>query len=70
VWWAPTLEEVLKAWARDAEAVREVDRKVRRYLDLIGQNPDTTLSEAERAVIDRFRDTWSVLRAQLVDGPR
>ena len=70
VWWAPTLEEVLKAWSRDPGAVREVDRKVRRYLDLIGQNPDTSLSETERAVIDRFRDTWSVLRAQLMDGPR
>ena len=70
VWWAPTLEEVLRAWARDPRSVVEVDRKVRRYLELVGTNPEVGLTEQERKVLDEFRCTWAVLRAQLVTDRR
>jgi hypothetical protein len=68
VWWAPTLEEVLRAWSRDPASVIEVDRKVRAYLELVGENPDAPLTETELGVVDEFRKTWAVLRGELLRG--
>ena len=66
-WWAPTLEDVLKAWSRDPATVREVDRKVRRYLDAMEQKPPEGQAEREREILEEFRSIWDVLRSQLVE---
>ena len=66
-WWAPTLEDVLKAWSRDPVTVREVDRKVRRYLDVMEQAPPEGQAEEEREILEQFRSIWDVLRSQLVE---
>jgi hypothetical protein len=66
-WWAPTLEEVLKAWTRNPDNLGVIDRKVQHYLklmqekDRIEQNPET------QKVLDEFADTWAVLREVLVE---
>ena len=69
-WWAPTLEDVLKAWSRDPATVSEVDRKVRRYLDVMEQEPREGQAEEEREVLEQFRSIWAVLRGQLVERTR
>lgn len=66
-WWAPTLEDVLKAWSRDPGIVREVDRKVSRYLDIMDQEPPEAQVEEELKALEEFRSTWFVLRSQLVE---
>ena len=66
-WWAPTLEDVLKAWSRDPGTVREVDRKVRRYLAIMEQEPPEGQAEEEREIFEQFRSIWDVLRSQLVE---
>ena len=66
-WWAPTLEDVLKAWSRDPGKVREADRKVRRYLDFMEHKAPEGQAEKEREVLEQFRSIWGVLRSQLVE---
>ena len=66
-WWAPTLEDVLKAWSRDPVTVKDVDRKVRRYMAVMGQEPPEGQAEEEREILEQFRSTWDVLRSQLVE---
>ena len=68
VWWAPTIEEVLKAWARCPDSVADVDRKVRRYLDATGDATKGDGTEEERGAIAEFRSTWEVLRRGLIGG--
>ena len=66
-WWSPTLEDVLKAWSRDPATVREVDRKVRRYLDVMEQESPEGQAEEEREILEQFTSIWAVLRGQLVE---
>ncbi|MFO0806399.1 MAG: phospholipase D family protein [Gemmataceae bacterium] len=65
-WWAPTIEEVLKAWIRDPAALVLIDRKVRHYLKLFQEQDDIEQTPGERSVVQEFHKTWSVLRRELV----
>lgn len=67
-WWAPTIEEVLKAWVRDPESLADVDRKVRRYLESWHEGRQEEGSADEREVITEFRNTWDVIYRGLVKG--
>lgn len=69
--WMPTLEEILKAWAKDPEALREADRKVRRYFDQYRKLNQTTAygDEIER-VLKEFGEVWCVVRNELLIGDR
>ena len=66
IWWAPTLEEVLKSWSRDPGAVKAVDRKVKHYLKLMANHPDIERDPDETQVLATFEKTWKVLRQELV----
>jgi len=69
-WWAPTLEEVLKAWTRDPSTLPAVDRKVRHYLKIYEEQPDADRTEEERRTLEEFQRTWQVLRRELVREPQ
>jgi hypothetical protein len=66
MWWAPTLEEVLKAWSRDPDRLQIIDRKVEHYLKLMQEQPDIEHSEEEERVLEEFQATWRVIRQVLV----
>ena len=65
-WWAPTIEEVLKAWSRDPASLILIDKKVRHYLKLYKEQPDIEQTDEERSVVEEFHKTWQVLRRELV----
>jgi hypothetical protein len=65
-WWAPTIEEVLKAWSRNPESLQLVDRKVRYYLKLYEEQVDANRTDEEKHVVDEFHKTWQILRRELV----
>ncbi|MBW3596067.1 MAG: phospholipase D family protein [Planctomycetes bacterium] len=66
VWWAPTIEEVLKSWSRDPGSLAFVDRKLQHYLKLYREQDDAERTEAEQRVIEEFHQTWQVIRRELV----
>lgn len=65
-WWAPTIEEVLKAWSRDPTSLVLIDKKLRHYLKLYQEQTDIEQTEEERSVVEEFHKTWQVLRRELV----
>jgi len=65
-WWAPTIEEVLKAWSRDPASLVLIDKKVRHYLKLYQEQTDIEQTVEERSVVDEFHKSWQVLRRELV----
>jgi hypothetical protein len=65
-WWAPTLEEVLKAWSRDPGRLKAIDQKVEHYLKLMREQQDIERSEEEEHILKEFQETWSVIRQILV----
>jgi hypothetical protein len=69
MWWAPTIEEVLKSWSRDPASLTLIDKKVRQYLKLYEQQTDSELTADERKVVADFHATWQVVcRSLLVEG--
>ncbi len=66
IWWAPTIEEVLKSWSRDPGEVAAVDRKVRHYLKLMADQEDIERDPDENEALAVFEKTWKVLRQELV----
>jgi hypothetical protein len=64
-WWAPTLEEILRAWTRDPGSLVEVDRRIRHYLK-IWHDKGVDLTPEDRSVLEEFRSSWDVLRRELV----
>lgn len=65
-WWAPTIEEVLKAWSRDPASLALIDKKVRHYLKLYEEQIDVEQTVEERAVVAEFHCVWQILRQELV----
>ncbi len=67
-WWAPSLEEVLKAWSRDPKTLEDVDRKLKAYVryleDQVKEGPDKVELEA----LQRFKETWAIIRPELLSG--
>ena len=68
IWWAPTIEEVLRSWSRDPSSLKLIDRKVRHFLKLYQEQPNSELSADDRAVVSEFHQTWQILRRELVEG--
>lgn len=59
IWWAPTVEDVLRAWTRNPNSVAETDRRIRRYLEYVEARDDTDSASWE--VLEDFKETWSVI---------
>ena len=67
-WWAPTMEEVLRAWSRDPNSLKLIDRKVRHFLKLYQEQTESEVSAEDRAIVAEFHQTWQILRRELVEG--
>jgi len=65
-WWAPTLEEMLKAWSRNPANLQAVDQKIERYLRFIQDRADDLYSNRERELLEKFRETWQIMRQALL----
>jgi hypothetical protein len=71
MWWAPTIEEILKSWSRDPSSLNLIDKKVRQYLKLYEQQTYLELTPEERKVVADFHETWQVVsRSLLVEEKR
>ncbi|WP_157595762.1 phospholipase D family protein [Plesiocystis pacifica] len=73
IWWAPTLEDVLRAWSRDPERIHAVDRRVSAYFEIMrnrdrqDRGPDEPRTKDDD-MLDAFWSTWQLLRAELGAG--
>lgn len=65
-WWSPTLEEILRAWTRDPESLRAVDRKLDSYLKMSARTREEELPPGEWSLLQEFRETWEIVRTQLL----
>jgi hypothetical protein len=66
-WWAPTIEDALKAWTPDSkERLQTVDRHVRNYIDFIRARADLQHGNDEMKALDSFRKAWAVIRKELL----
>jgi hypothetical protein len=61
----PTVEEILRAWARDSTAFRNADEKVRTYLSELERRAAETNAEADADLLRAFRTTWERLAGGL-----
>jgi hypothetical protein len=61
----PTVEEILRAWARDATAFRNADQKVRTYLSELESRASQTSTPSNLDLLRRFRKTWETLAGEL-----
>jgi hypothetical protein len=61
----PTVEEILRAWARDSAAFRNADEKVRTYLSELERRAAETDAEADAEMLRTFRKTWETLAGEL-----
>lgn len=62
------MEEVLRAWSRDPNSLKLIDRKVRHFLKLYQEQTESKVSAEERAIVEEFHQTWQILRRELVEG--
>jgi hypothetical protein len=67
-WWAPTLEDVLKAWSRDPQALADIDRKVRAYLHVMKEERQDGDEPQDKQTLEEFSQIWEMLRRELVTG--
>ncbi len=67
-WLAPTLEEVLKAWAKDPETLVSAHRKIQGYLQYLDEEAERSWSAEDRAELEAFRGTWNVVYGGLVEA--
>lgn len=67
-WWSPTLEEILRAWTRDPEKLKAVDRKLNSYLKMSALTREEELPAGEWNQLKEFRETWGIVRGQLLPG--
>jgi hypothetical protein len=61
----PTVEEILRAWARDAKAFRDADEKVRTYLSELERRAAENDAESDATLLRTFRKTWETLAGGL-----
>ena len=61
----PTVEEILRAWARDSAAFRNADEKVRTYLSELERRAAETDAESDVKLLRTFRKTWETLAGEL-----
>ena len=61
----PTVEEILRAWARDSAAFRNADEKVRTYLAELERRAAETNAEADSELLRTFRAMWERLAGEL-----
>jgi hypothetical protein len=61
----PTIEEILRAWARDSAAFLSADRKVKAYLGELERRAAENETAADTQLLKTFRKTWDTLAKEL-----
>ena len=61
----PTIEEILRSWARDAAAFRSADQKVKTYLSELERRAAEISTPSDLDLLRRFRKTWETLAGEL-----
>ena len=61
----PTVEEILKSWARDAEAFRNADKKVKTYLAELERRAAESGAPADAELLRAFGKTWNKIAGEL-----
>ena len=61
----PTVEEILRAWARDPRAFAEADNTMNAYVGRIEKHARETGKEADAHKLGELRATWATLAAEL-----
>jgi hypothetical protein len=61
----PSVEEILRSWARDSSGFVTADAKVKAYLGELEQRADERGAEVDAELLKRFRQTWDSLALEL-----
>jgi len=61
----PTVEEILRAWARDPSAFISADEKVKSYLHELERRAKENGATADVELLDNFQRTWNTLASEL-----
>ncbi len=61
----PTVEEVLRSWARDSSAFLSADEKVRNYLNELERRSNESGRATDAELLRAFRKTWDALALEL-----
>lgn len=61
----PSVEEILRAWARDADTFRSADEKVIAYLSELERRAAETNNPADVQLLQTFQETWNTLASEL-----
>lgn len=61
----PTIEEILRAWARDSAAFRSADQKVKNYLSELERRAVEKEAQSDVELLRTFRNTWAMLAGEL-----
>jgi hypothetical protein len=61
----PTVEEILRAWARDSSAFRNADQKVKNYLSELERRAAEKEASSDIEMLRTFRKTWDALAGEL-----
>ena len=62
----PTVEEILRAWARDPQNFVEADRKMGAYVRELEQRARETGQSTDAALLLELQETWTTLAAELL----
>lgn len=61
----PTVEEILRSWARDPSAFVNADEKVKAYLKELERRADENGAVADMKLLNKFRQNWETLALEL-----
>ncbi len=61
----PTVEQILRAWARDPSSFAAADDKVKAYMGELQRRAAETGAAADSALLEMFRQTWDALALEL-----
>lgn len=61
----PTVEEILRAWARNADAFRNADAKVKMYLAELERRTAEQNATSDLQLLEKFRKLWITLSEEL-----
>ncbi len=61
----PSVEEILRSWARDSSDFVNADEKVKAYLSELERRADESGAVQDAEMLKRFRQTWDSLALEL-----
>ena len=62
----PTVEEILRSWARDSSAFKSANGKVKTYLTELERRANETGATRDVEMLKRFRQNWGTLSGELL----